>query len=39
MRGVPLRTVQILMGHQDSKTTERYAHLSQDHLEEAAGKL
>jgi integrase len=39
MRGVPLRTVQLLMGHQDSKTTERYAHLSQDYLEEAAGRL
>jgi integrase len=39
MRGVPLRTVQILMGHQNHKTTERYAHLSQDYLEEAAGRL
>lgn len=39
MRGVPLRTVQILMGHQDIKTTERYAHLSAAHLEEAAAKL
>jgi site-specific recombinase XerD len=39
MRGVPLRTVQLLMGHQDSKTTERYAHLSAAHLEEAAGRL
>lgn len=39
MRGVPLRTVQLLMGHQDSKTTERYAQLSAAHLEEAAGRL
>ncbi len=39
MRGVPLRTVQLLMGHQDHKTTEKYAHLSATHLEEAAGRL
>ena len=39
MRGVPLRTVQLLMGHQNSRTTEKYAHLSAAHLEEAAGKL
>jgi len=36
---VPLRTVQLLMGHQDSRTTEKYAHLSAAHLEEAAGRL
>ncbi|MCL4501595.1 MAG: tyrosine-type recombinase/integrase [Deltaproteobacteria bacterium] len=39
MRGVPLHTIGKLMGHQDTKTTQIYAHLSQEHLEEAAGKL
>ncbi len=39
MKGVPLYTVGKLMGHQDAKTTQIYAHLSQSHLEEAAGKL
>lgn len=39
MRGVPLYTVGKLMGHQDSKTTQIYAHLDKGHLEEAAGKL
>ena len=39
MEGIPLRTVQILLGHQDSRTTEIYAHLSQDHLENAAQKI
>lgn len=39
MEGIPLRTVQILMGHRDSKTTEIYAHASQEHLETAAHKI
>lgn len=39
MRGVPLYTVGKLMGHQDPKTTQIYAHLSQEYLAEAAGKL
>ncbi|MEO2067952.1 MAG: tyrosine-type recombinase/integrase [Desulfurobacteriaceae bacterium] len=39
MNGVDLRTVQILLGHQDYKTTEVYAHLSQRHLKEAIKKL
>jgi site-specific recombinase XerD len=39
MRGVSLRTVQLLMGHQSIKTTEKYAHVSAAHLEEAAGRL
>jgi len=39
MKGVPLYTVGKLLGHQDSRTTEIYAHLSSSHLEEAAAKL
>jgi integrase len=37
--GVPLRTVQVLMGHASFATTERYAHLSPDHLAGAIAKL
>lgn len=36
MAGVPLRTVQVLMGHASFKTTERYAHLGKDHLRDKA---
>lgn len=36
MAGVPLRTVQVLMGHASIKTTERYAHLGKDHLRDKA---
>jgi site-specific recombinase XerD len=32
MAGVPLRTLQVLMGHAIVKTTERYAHIGEDHL-------
>lgn len=39
MAGTPLRTIQILAGHRSITTTERYAHLSQDHLAEAVRKL
>lgn len=39
MAGVPLRTIQILAGHKSITTTERYAHLSQDHLAESVKKL
>ena len=39
MKGVPLYTVGKLMGHQDQKTTQVYAHLDAAHLEEAAAKL
>lgn len=36
MAGVPLRTVQVLMGHASFSTTERYAHVGKDHLREQA---
>lgn len=36
MAGVPLRTLQTLMGHASFTTTERYAHIAKDHLREQA---
>ena len=39
MAGVPLRTVQILFFHNDSATTEKYAHLAPDHLKGAVVSL
>jgi len=39
MAGVPLNVIQKLMNHQDAKTTQIYAHLSQAHLAEAAEKV
>jgi len=36
MEGVPLYTVQKLLGHESIKTTERYAHLAPDKLKESA---
>jgi integrase len=39
MAGVPLPTVQKLMGHSDIQTTMIYAHLSGDHIRQAVGKL
>lgn len=39
MRGVPLRTVQILAGHKTITVTERYAHLAPEHLQEAVAML
>ncbi len=33
--GVPMRTIQKLMGHNSIMTTERYAHLGQDNLTQA----
>lgn len=39
MRGANLRTVQMLLGHKDLRMTTRYAHLSQEHLQEAVRLL
>lgn len=36
MAGVPLRTVQLLMGHESFATTEKYAKVLKDHLVEKA---
>jgi integrase len=39
MRGYNLRTVQTLLGHKSTRMTERYSHLSQEHLQEAVQEL
>jgi len=39
MAAVPLRTVQVLMGHASFKTTERYAHLAPDYLKSQALRI
>ncbi|SMO32595.1 Phage integrase family protein [Balnearium lithotrophicum] len=39
MSGVDLKTVQELLGHQDYRTTEIYAHLAPYHLQDAIRKL
>ena len=38
-KGVPLYTVQKLLGHTDIRTTQRYAHLAPDNLKQAIEKL
>jgi integrase len=37
MAGTPLHTISRLLGHSDVRMTLRYAHLSPDHLQGAAG--
>ncbi|MDZ7809218.1 MAG: tyrosine-type recombinase/integrase [Arhodomonas sp.] len=39
MGGVPLRTVQVLLGHAHYATTERYAYLAPDYLADAGRGL
>lgn len=39
MKGIPLYTVQELLGHQSSSMTERYSHLAPDHVRGAVAKL
>jgi len=39
MNGVDLRTVQELLGHKSIKTTQIYAHLAPDHLQDAVKKI
>lgn len=39
MKGANLRIVQMLLGHKDFRMTTRYAHLSQEHLQEVVRLL
>lgn len=39
MAGVPLRTVQVLMGHSTIAVTEKYAHLAPSHLRGATAAI
>lgn len=39
MSGLELYTVGRLLGHADVATTERYAHLADTHVRQAAGKI
>jgi integrase len=39
MKGANLKAVQRLLGHSDSKMTDRYSHLSPDHLRETVNLL
>ncbi len=39
MSGLDLYTVGRLLGHADNASTERYAHLADEHVREAAGRI
>jgi integrase len=39
MSGVDLRTVQRLLGHSDIRTTMRYSHLAEEHLDKAVNNI
>jgi integrase/recombinase XerD len=34
-----MRTIQLLLGHEDLETTARYLHLSQQHLNQVANPI
>ena len=39
MSGIPIRTIQQLMGHEGLEMTLKYAHLTEGHQREAMDKL
>ena len=39
MSGLDLYTVGRLLGHADTASTERYAHLAGEHIRKAAGRI